>query len=90
MLKQQRYGKEKNPEGLHSNSSTPSGLKYADISFQQQWVTKKVIQLATIYNVGYKLKLKPTIDQVINLVTAHSLDHFMVSNRVSESRKQRK
>lgn len=40
MLKQQRYGKEKNPEGLHSNSSTPSGLKYADISFQQQWVTK--------------------------------------------------
>lgn len=41
MLKQQRYGKEKNPGGLHSNSSTPSGLKYADISFQQQWVTKK-------------------------------------------------
>lgn len=35
------------------------------------------------------MKLKPTIDQVIHLVTAHSLDHFMVSNRVSESRKQK-
>lgn len=35
------------------------------------------------------MKLKPTIDQVIKQVTAYSLDHFMVSNRVSESRKQR-
>lgn len=34
------------------------------------------------------MKLRPTFDQVINLVTTHSLDHFVASNRVWENRKQ--